>query len=44
MNIEEFLIGCKKLIKNKTGALFVIERNNSLDFCRFHTIKKNHVN
>ncbi len=34
MNIEEFLIGCKKLIKNKTGALFVIERNNSLDFIK----------
>ncbi len=34
MNIEEFLIGCQKLIKNKTGALFVIERNNSLDFIK----------
>jgi len=34
MNIEEFLIGCQKLTKNKTGALFVIERNNSLDFIK----------
>ncbi len=34
MDIDEFLSGCKKLIKNKTGALFVIERNNSLDFIK----------
>ena len=34
MNIDEFLKGCNKLIKSKTGALFVIERNNSLDFIK----------
>ena len=34
MNIDEFLNGCNKLIKSKTGALFVIERNNSLDFIK----------
>lgn len=34
MNIDEFLKACNKLIKSKTGALFVIERNNSLDFIK----------
>ena len=34
MNIDEFLKSCDKLINNKTGALFVIERNNSLDFIK----------
>ena len=34
MNIEEFLKSCEKLAKSKTGALFVIERNNSLDFIK----------
>ena len=32
MNIDEFLKSCQKLVKSKTGALFIIERNNSLDF------------
>jgi uncharacterized protein (TIGR00159 family) len=34
MDIDEFLKGCEKLVKSKTGALFIIERNNSLDFIR----------
>lgn len=34
MNIEEFLKSCQKLVKTKTGALFIIERNNSLDFIK----------
>ena len=34
MDIDEFLKACEKLKKNKTGALFVIERNNSLDFIK----------
>jgi len=34
MNIDEFLKSCQKLVKSKTGALFIIERNNSLDFIK----------
>ena len=34
MDIDEFLNSCQKLMKSKTGALFIIERNNSLDFIR----------
>ena len=34
MDFDEFIIACENLKKNKTGALFVIERNNSLDFVR----------
>ena len=34
MNIDEFLKSCQKLSESKTGALFVIERNNSLDFVK----------
>ena len=34
MNIEELINACEIFKKNKTGALFVIERNNSLDFVR----------
>ena len=32
--IDEFLKSCQKLSESKTGALFVIERNNSLDFVK----------
>ena len=34
MDIDEFISACETLKKNKTGALFVIEKNNSLDFVR----------
>ncbi len=34
MDIDEFLNSCQKLMKSKTGALFIIERNNSLDFIK----------
>ena len=34
MDIDEFISACEILKKNKTGALFVIEKNNSLDFVR----------
>lgn len=34
MDIGEFLKSCNKLVKSKTGALFIIERNNSLDFIK----------
>ncbi len=34
MDTEEFVKACENLKNNKTGALFVIERNNSLDFVR----------
>ena len=34
MNIEEFIKSCKKLVSTKTGALSMIERNNSLDFVK----------
>ena len=34
MDIDEFVSSCEILKKNKTGALFIIERSNSLDFVR----------
>ena len=34
MDIDEFLKSCQKLMKTNTGALFIIERNNSLDFIK----------
>ena len=34
MNIDELINACEVFKKNKTGALFIIERNNSLDFVR----------
>ena len=34
LNINEFIIACNKLKKTKTGAIFVFERNNSLDFIK----------
>ena len=34
MDIDEFIKSCNKLVKSKTGALFIIERNNSLDFIK----------
>jgi|TARA_B110000881_G_scaffold136407_1_gene120122 uncharacterized protein (TIGR00159 family) len=34
MNIDELINACEIFKKNKTGALFVIERSNSLDFVR----------
>ena len=34
LNIDEFIIACNKLQKTKTGAIFVFERNNSLDFIK----------
>ena len=34
MDADEFISACEILKKNKTGALFVIEKNNSLDFVR----------
>ena len=34
MNIDELINACEIFKKNKTGALFIIERNNSLDFVR----------
>ena len=34
LNIDEFIIACNKLKKTKTGAIFVFERNNSLDFIK----------
>ena len=34
MNVDELINACEIFKKNKTGALFVIERNNSLDFIR----------
>ena len=34
MDIDEFLKSCNKLVMSKTGALFIIERNNSLDFIK----------
>lgn len=34
MDVDEFISACEILKKNKTGALFVIEKNNSLDFVR----------
>ena len=34
LNIDEFITACNKLKKDKTGAIFVFERNNSLDFVK----------
>ena len=34
LNIDDFLEGCHKLKKDKTGAIFVFERNNNLDFVK----------
>ena len=34
LNIDEFLLACDKLKKDKTGAIFVFERNNNLDFVK----------
>ena len=34
LNIDEFIIACNKLQKTKTGAIFVFEGNNSLDFIK----------
>lgn len=34
LNIEDFLAACDKLRKDKTGAIFVFERNNNLDFVK----------
>lgn len=34
LNIDELLAACNKLKKDKTGAIFVFERNNSLDFVK----------
>ena len=34
LNIKEFLEACNKLKKDKTGAIFVFERNNNLDFVK----------
>jgi diadenylate cyclase len=34
LNINEFIIACNKLQKTKTGAIFVFERTNSLDFIK----------
>ena len=34
LNIDEFILACSKLRKTKTGAIFVFERNNSLDFIK----------
>ena len=34
LKIDDFIEACKKLKKNKTGAIFVFERNNNLDFIK----------
>ena len=34
LNIEDFIVACNKLRKDKTGAIFVFERNNNLDFVK----------
>ena len=34
LNIEDFIVACDKLRKDKTGAIFVFERNNNLDFVK----------
>ena len=34
LNIEDFLEACNKLKKDKTGAIFVFERKNNLDFVK----------
>ena len=43
MDIDEFISACKTLKNNNTGALFVIEKNNSLDFVRSTGDKLNSV-
>ncbi len=34
LNVDEFMLACNKLKKDKTGAIFVFERNNNLDFVK----------
>ena len=34
LNVNDFLDACNKLKKDKTGAIFVFERNNNLDFVK----------
>ena len=34
LDIDGFINACNKLKKNKTGAIFVFERNNNLDFIK----------
>ena len=34
LDIDGFIFACNKLKKNKTGAIFVFERNNNLDFIK----------
>lgn len=34
LNVEEFINACNKLKKSRTGAIFVFERNNNLDFVK----------
>ena len=34
LDIEDFLEACNKFKKDKTGAIFVFERNNNLDFVK----------
>jgi len=34
LKIDDFLEACNKLKKDKTGAIFVFERNNNLDFVK----------
>ena len=34
LNVEEFINACNKLKQSKTGAIFVFERNNNLDFVK----------
>ena len=34
LNIDDFIVACDKLKKDKTGAIFVFERNNNLDFVK----------
>ena len=34
LDIDGFIVACNKLKKNKTGAIFVFERNNNLDFIK----------
>jgi len=34
VNVQDIVIACEKLAETKTGALIVVERNNSLDFVK----------
>lgn len=34
LNVEEFINACNKLKQSRTGAIFVFERNNNLDFVK----------